>query len=171
MSAYLISKLSKESLDEVQGDGGWDTVETSRDPLELWKIIKATHQILTTSKVASVIKKTARKEYMACKQGPFEHIVDYMRKFDARLDTFTVSGNVAPPKEDIAIDFMYGLDNARYADFKAEIINDLQKGTLTTQVDDLNKIYILASRRVVVRTGKEIPGGGYLCNCRWKTPK
>ena len=85
--------------------------------------------------------------------------MDYKRKFDARLDALTVSGNIAPTKEDVAMDFMYGLDNARYADFKAEIVNDLQKGTITNQVNDLNKMYILASRRVVVKTGKEIPGG------------
>jgi len=54
---------------------------------------------------------------------------------------------------------MYGLDNNRYAEFKAEIVNDLQKGTLTTQIADLNKMYILASRRVVVKIGKESPGG------------
>jgi hypothetical protein len=54
---------------------------------------------------------------------------------------------------------MYGLDNARYADFKAEIVNDMQKGTLTTQIDDLNKMYILASRRVVVKIGEKSPGG------------
>jgi hypothetical protein len=35
------------------------------------------------SKVAAVIKKTAREEYAACKQGPFEHIMDYKRRFDA----------------------------------------------------------------------------------------
>jgi hypothetical protein len=69
MYAYLISKLSKESLDEVQGWGTWKTIETARDPLELWKVIKSTHQILTTSKVTSVIKKTAREEYAACHQG------------------------------------------------------------------------------------------------------
>jgi hypothetical protein len=146
-------------------------VEASRDPLELWKIIKATHQILTTSKVASVIKKTARKEYMACKQGPYEHIVDYKRKFDARLDALTVSGNNAPAKEDVAINFMYGLDNARYADFKAEIMNNLQKGTITNQVDDLNKMYFLASRRVVVRTGKEITSGATFATVDGKLPK
>jgi hypothetical protein len=159
MFAYLISKLSKESLDEVQGDAAWSQIETSRDPLALWKVIKATHQILTTSKVASVIKKTARKEYAACKQGAFEHIVDYKRKFDAQLDALLVSGNQKPEKEEIAMDFMYGLDNARYADFKAEIVNDMQKGTLTTQIDDLNKMYILASRRVVVKIGEKSPGG------------
>jgi len=159
MFAYLISKLSKESLDKVQGDASWKKIEASRDPLDLWKVIKATHQILTTLKVASIIKKTAREEYAACRQGPFKHIVDNKRKFDARLDAFTVSGNTTPPKEDVAMDFMYGLDNARYAEFKVEIVNDLQKGTLTPQIDDLNKIYILASRRVVVKTGNKLTGG------------
>jgi hypothetical protein len=127
--------------------------------LELWKVIKATHQILTTSKVASVIKKTAREEYAVCKQGAFEHIVDYKCRFDARLDALIVSGNAVPPKEDIAMDFMYGLDNTRYADFKAEIVSNMQKGALTTQIDDLNKMYILASRRVVVKTGDKSASG------------
>jgi hypothetical protein len=159
MYAYIISKLSKESLDEIQGDANWASNKASRDPLELWKVVKSTHQILMTLKVASVIKKTAREEYTACKQGPFEHIVDYKRKFDARLDALTVSGNSVPPPEDIAMDFMYGLDNGRYAEFKAEIVNDLQKGTITTQIADLNKMYILASRRVVVKNSSDSPGG------------
>jgi hypothetical protein len=159
MFAYLLSKLSKESMDEVQGHGSWTKIETSRDPLELWLVIKSTHQILTTSKVASVIKKTAREEYAACRQGAFEHIVDYKRKFDARLDALKVSGNSLPADEDIAMDFLYGLDNSRYAAFKAEIVNDLQKGTLTSQIANLNKMYILASRRVVVKTSDRTPGG------------
>jgi hypothetical protein len=171
MFAYIISKLSKESLDEIQGQPTWATVETDRDPLALWQLVKASHQILTTSKVASIIKKTAREEYAACKQGPYEHIVDYKRKFDARLDAYVVSGNTAPDKEDVAMDFMYGLDNARWADFKAEIVNDLTKGTLSTQVNDLNKMYILASRRVVVKTGKEIPGGATFATVDGRIPK
>jgi hypothetical protein len=76
MYAYLISKLSKESQDEIQGHTNWPDIEKTRDPLKLWKVIKSCHQILTTSKVAAVIKKTAREEYAACKQGPFEHIMD-----------------------------------------------------------------------------------------------
>jgi len=61
MFAYIVSKLSKESYNEVQGHKDWSKLELSRDPLELWKIIKTTHQILTTSKVAAIIKKTARE--------------------------------------------------------------------------------------------------------------
>jgi len=35
MFAYIISKLSKKSLDEVQGDKQWAVIEASRDPLSL----------------------------------------------------------------------------------------------------------------------------------------
>jgi hypothetical protein len=61
MYAYFLSKLSKESMDEVQGHTNWANIEATRDPLELWLVIKSTHQILTTSKVASIIKKTVRE--------------------------------------------------------------------------------------------------------------
>jgi len=147
MYAYLNSKLSKESLDEVQGHTDWASIEASRDPLQLWIVIKKCHQILTTSKVTVVIKKAAREEYAACKQGQFENIVDFKKRFDARLDALVASGNAPPTDADVAMDFMYGLDNSRYAEFKAEIMNDMQKGT-TLNLDDLNKMYVLASRHV-----------------------
>ncbi len=57
---YLISNICKESLDKLQGHKDWESMEKSRDPLELWKRIKESHQALTMSKVASVIKKIAR---------------------------------------------------------------------------------------------------------------
>jgi hypothetical protein len=39
MFAYLISKLSKQSHDKVQGDADWALVDASWDPLEVWLII------------------------------------------------------------------------------------------------------------------------------------
>jgi len=106
MFAYIVSKLSKESYNEVQGHKDWSKLELSRDPLELWKIIKTTHQILTTSKVAAIIKKTAREEYAACKQGPFEHIIDDKRRFYSKLDALKASGHTPPVDVDISMDFM-----------------------------------------------------------------
>jgi hypothetical protein len=93
MFAYLIIRLSKESLDEVQGHANWSKIIATRDPLGFWIVIKKCHQILNTSKVAVVIIKTAREEYAACKQGPFENIIDYKKRFDARLNALTASGN------------------------------------------------------------------------------
>jgi hypothetical protein len=109
-------------------------------------------------KVAAVIKKTAREEYAACRQGVFKNIIEYKRRFDARLDALTASGNTQPADPDIPMDFLYGLDNARCAEFKAKVVNDMQKGTLAS-LDDLNKMFVLASRRVVVKSGKDGGGG------------
>jgi hypothetical protein len=157
MYAYLISKLSKESQDEIQGHADWADIEKTRDPLKLWKVIKACHQILTTSTVAAVIKKTAHEEYAACKQGPFEYLMDFKRRFNAKLDVLIASGNAAASDVDVAMDFMYGLDNSHYAEFKAEVVNDMQKGS-SVSLDELSKVCVVASRRVVVKAGKD--GGG-----------
>jgi hypothetical protein len=94
----------------MQGHADWDAIESSWDPLRLWIMIKMSHQILTTSKVTAVIKKMAHEEYAACKQGPFENIIDYKRHFDARLDALTASKNTQPAAPDVAMDFIYGLD-------------------------------------------------------------
>jgi hypothetical protein len=153
MFAYLISKLNKESYDEVQGHKVWTTIESSRDPLELWMVIKTPHQILTTLKVARIIKKTARKEYAACKQGPFEHILDYKWRFNAKLDALKTSGNTPPKDANIVLYFMYRLDNSRYSKFKVEMIDNMQKGT-KLDIGDLIKMFLLVSRRVVVRASK-----------------
>jgi hypothetical protein len=72
MYAYILSKISKESLDELNGFPDFDKIEEARDPLSLWLAIKNTHQTLTTSKVASVVKKSAREEYSGCKQGSYD---------------------------------------------------------------------------------------------------
>jgi len=130
----LISKLSKESLDEIQGHADWQAkkIEDTRDPLDLWITIKKSHQILTTSNVAAVIKKTAREEYSACRQGSFESIMDYKRRFDSKLDALKASGNDVPTPADVAMDFLYGLDNVRYGEFKAEVVNDMQKAWQST---------------------------------------
>jgi hypothetical protein len=40
MFAYIISKLSKESLDKIQGHAVWSKIEKSCGPLDLWIVIK-----------------------------------------------------------------------------------------------------------------------------------
>jgi hypothetical protein len=72
--------------------------------------------------------------------------------------------------EDPAMDFLFGLDNNRYVDFKAELVNNLQKG-IFTQPKTLNEIYLLASRRVVVRAGKENSGGATFATVEEGSPK
>jgi hypothetical protein len=158
MYAYIMSKISKESLDEISRDKAFKQLELDRDPLDLWLMLKKMHMVSTVSKVETVIKKTARDDYRKCTQGEFESIVDYKRRFDARLETYKASGNQPLDDKDIAMDFMYGLDNSRYAKFKAEIVNDIAKDIMK-EPDDLNVIYVLASRRVVVKKNQTTIAG------------
>ena len=130
MYAYIYSKLSKESQDEVARDASFATIEAERDPLKLWMLLKTTHMVATISKVPGIIKKSARSEYEKCKQGEFESIVDFKRKFDTRLEIYKSSGNDPVDPEDAAMDFLYALDDNRYAEFKADLVNDLAMGTL-----------------------------------------
>jgi hypothetical protein len=37
MFTFIVSSLSKESLDEIQGQPSWSKLKVSRDPLELWQ--------------------------------------------------------------------------------------------------------------------------------------
>jgi hypothetical protein len=158
MYAYIMSKISKESRDEVARVEKWKEIEAERDPLRLWLAIRESHQTCSTSKVASVIKKSAREEYSACKQGIYESIVDFKSRFDARLEAYKASGNTAISDEDVATDFLYALDNSRYDEFKAEIVNDIQKNVMK-QPKTLNDVYLLASRRVIIRKNHTTMGG------------
>jgi Mg-chelatase subunit ChlI len=93
-------------------------------------------------------------------------IVDYKRSFDSRLQAYEFSGNKKMEDGDIALDFMYGLDNARYAEFKAEIVNDAAK-----VIKDLNEMYVLASRRVVVKKNQTTIAGASFATLADKVTK
>mmetsp|Transcript_9406 Transcript_9406/g.13614 ORF Transcript_9406/g.13614 Transcript_9406/m.13614 type:complete len:103 (-) Transcript_9406:187-495(-) len=54
------------------------------------------------------------------------------------------------------MDFFHGLDNRRYASFKAEIINGLTAGSIV-QPKDLNAMYLLANQWL--KTAKSHPTG------------
>jgi hypothetical protein len=79
-----------------------------------------------------------QEEYSVHKQGPFEHIMDYKRRLDARLDALTASSSTSPLPADVSMDFLYGLENTPYAEFKAEVVNDMQKGT-SAKLDDFEQ--------------------------------
>jgi len=60
MYAYIMSKLGKESKNEVKRHGKYDSFSVTNDPLELWMTIKELHSsVATGSKVKGVIKRKA----------------------------------------------------------------------------------------------------------------
>ncbi len=96
----------------------------------LWRMIEETHKVHSISKVAAVLKKSACKEYTNIKQGPYESIVAYRERFDDVLWAYQEQENPEFEDVDIVMDFFDGLDNGRYASFKAAIINGITAGSI-----------------------------------------
>jgi hypothetical protein len=130
MFAYMESKLSKESLDEVRRHKEYKQVKEDADPLGLWLMIKELHMVTTSSRVEAVVKRKAWEEYAMCKQGVFESLVDYKARFDVKYESYVAQGNPEKSEEDRAMDFLEGLDKSRYGEFVVEIINDIAKGSM-----------------------------------------
>jgi hypothetical protein len=96
----------------------------------LWPIFEETHKVNTVSKVQSVTKKAARATYQKMRQGAFQSIINYKERFNAALKGYKEQKNPKMEEKDIAMDFFEGLDNARYASFKTEIMNSLTSETI-----------------------------------------
>ena len=62
-------------------------------------------------------------------------------------------GNEGKENADIVLDFIYGLEADKYGIFVAEIINDIQKKSIS-QPQSINEVFIMVNTRVVVSRGQ-----------------
>jgi hypothetical protein len=69
--------LRNESLEAVQKEAGWTTVEPDADPETLWHLVELKHKIHSSSKVEAVMKLAARTQLAATRQGAFESIISF----------------------------------------------------------------------------------------------
>ena len=153
MYAYIISKLSRESMIEFKHHTDYDLVKGSLSPLGLWIVLREVHSLNTSSTNTLINKREAFQQYAATKQGSYETLHDYKERFQFSYDNYVEQGNDAKDDADVALDFMYGLEGSKYGGFVAEIINDVQKGSIT-QPADLNAVFIMANTRVVASRGR-----------------
>lgn len=151
--AYIISKLSKESLDEVKQHQDYEQIDRDVDPLRLWMTIKSLHMVTTTSRVEGVVKRQAYVDYATCNQGAFENLIDYKARHDSLYENYVAQGNAEKTEADQAMDFLESLDKSRYGDFVVEVINDIAKGAMEP-LESKNEVYVLAGTRMVLRPGK-----------------
>jgi hypothetical protein len=116
--AMIWQYLSQESKEEVKRSADYEVIKNTRDAQQLWQVIEETHKVFTISRIAAVIKKTARKEYQLMHQGPYKSIITYKERFDIALKAYEDQENADLLEPDVAMDFFNGLDNGRYAEFK-----------------------------------------------------
>jgi hypothetical protein len=73
--AMIWQHLSQESKEEVKRSVDYEVIKNTRDAQALWQVIEETHKVFMISRIAAVIKKSARKEYQLMHQGPYEIII------------------------------------------------------------------------------------------------
>jgi hypothetical protein len=122
----IMKYLSDESLDAVQKEAGWTTVEFDADPEMLWQLVELKHKDHSSSKVEAVMKLAARTQLAATRQGAFESIISFKQHYNNALKAYNDQKNHVMKPEDIAMGFFSKLDNGRYAEFKTTFINGLQ---------------------------------------------
>jgi hypothetical protein len=101
------------------------------------------------------VKKAARDTYNATAQGAYETIISYKQRFDAAWEAYRDMENPEMDETDVALDFLHGFDDTRYADFKVSLLNDIDRGAIEVP-SRVNKMYLLASHHLVVT---KRPGG------------
>lgn len=121
MYAYIVSKLSKESMDEFKHHEDYQTVKGDLSVFGLWVVLREIHAINNSSTNLLILKKEAFEKYATCKQGPFEILAGFEVRFDFMYECYVDQGNVEKTHHDRAINFMYALDAARYGEFITEI--------------------------------------------------
>ena len=158
MYSYIISKLSKESLDELKHHEDHDLISENLSLKGLWVVLGEIHALNISSGNQVVLKKEAFNAFATCRQGHFESLADFKERFEFAYDNYLEQNNPEKSDEDLAMDFMYAMGGARYGGFVAEILNDISKGAIN-QPGVINNVFTLANNRVVVSkhtTGRNI---------------
>ena len=128
LHSFLIGFLSHESLDAVKGEEGYAASFDNADPLKLWKLIETTHRVAADSRVKAHRQQEAREHYYRCRQGAYESLTMYKERFDDLLAAYKEMENPELPAPMVALDFIRGLDDARYGRYKHERRNNVSKG-------------------------------------------
>ena len=148
--ALMWQHLSRESIEAVLRHEGFNPEENLNDAGILYRAIKATHPVGGGALDGVSRRAHARQAYKSMRQGPMETIAEFKTRFTFAKEAYDDTGNVELPADDVAMDFLAGLDDARYARFKADLENDRAKGENGPQT--LNDMYHRASTFVVVKS-------------------
>jgi len=178
--AFISSKLSLESEDEVKRHPNYNNFHVTKNPLELWKALLQLHLTNTVSKNVDFVLQMAENDYMSCNQGEFESITKFKR-FDIKVKAYN---NALDPTLQVsdkraAIAFLNKLHRTPYGQFYANKINIIN--TDATKVPaNVNEVYVEAKAYITIVTTNK-PNGtpvsfattaeSFLRSIKKKTPR
>lgn len=146
-------QLSAESEEQIRKEEGWTAADAAKDPLELWKLVRKTHQV-GASGVAVIDLVEATNNYSRLRQGQSELISSFKRRTDEAIAALAASNaaEISLPLQ--AAQFISRLDDSRYATMKADLQNSVLRGA-GEYPNTLTKAYEYACRWVVPITTKQ----------------
>lgn len=121
----VLNLVGLDSLTLLQEDAEWLEIREACDPLRLWALIRKTHLVQATG-LKSTDRKLVRDEYNALRQGSAS-IAEHSRAFANSVKKLTQVG-VVVSEEDTAADFLFSLDDNRYAMLKATVRRNALQG-------------------------------------------
>lgn len=107
----------------------WENIRTSANVLSLIRRINETH-IIQPVGVAIFREQMARDHLHNVKMHVSETIINYKQRFDNCVAGFASVGLEAPAQPELALRFVKGLDDSRFAQFKIERENWARNGVL-----------------------------------------
>ena len=157
--SVILGQLSTESTARIKQSTEWTSIEESRDPLRLWKLVMETH----TAGVAGEGRrdyKNVRDAYALLKQGATETLADYHLRFKRVLNQFTTLRKPQPEETEQATDFISGLDPTRYATFVADLENSTGAFGILNYPTTLAAAYVMATKYKVPKRQTHSHGAG-----------
>jgi len=126
--AFIVSKLSHDSEDELKRHPNYSTFNTTKDPLQLWKALEQLHLVTTVSKNAAYVLRQTENDFMTCSQSEHESITRFKERFELKLKAYNAalgpSNHISD--ERAAMVFLDKLHRTPYGQFyanEANIIN------------------------------------------------
>jgi len=149
--AFIMSKLSVESEDELKRHQSYSTFDDDKDPLGLWKALEQLHLVTTVSKNAAVVLQQAENDYMACHQGEFETITTFKERFDNKLKAYNnaLGPSNTIPEPRAAMAFLSKLHKSQYGQFYAHEINIINADA-TKVPNNVVEVYQKAKAHVII---------------------
>lgn len=142
-------------IKEAQPDTSkiWTRFLAEADPLELWRAISDTH-LAHRSEVHEEDQYLSRVGYQRLHMLKTETVQVFKERVDQALAAMEAVGEERPKEETLANDFLFKLDDTRYARLKADLSNNQTSG-IGARPKTLEAAYILAmSYKVVTESGK-----------------
>jgi hypothetical protein len=157
MYADLWDLLSLGSQSVVKTHADYADAKDARDPLLLFRCIKATHEgsLLGTSQIDVV---TANRRYYSLAQGANEHTEAFKQRVEAALSAMGAAGCTVPEPDVQAHTYLSQLADSRYASLKTYLSNESALGN-NPWPKTLEEAHALALRWKIFNTPARGAGG------------